>query len=56
MIMNIHDEGDYRCLKDHAEDAIKIIKDAARRAGEYYKLNVAIDVDVKVGSNWAEVH
>jgi len=55
-ILAMHDEYDYRCHKDHEEDAKMTITDSALRAGEYFKLNVPILVDVKSGANWSEVH
>lgn len=55
-IIAYHDEFDYRCHPDSQEESIRIIKESAVEAGEYYNLNVPITVDVKVGASWAEVH
>jgi len=55
-MMNFHDEYDYRCHQDHVDDSSFIIKDAATRSGEYFKLAMPVEVDVKVGKNWAQVH
>lgn len=55
-IIAYHDEFEYDCHKDHVDLASKIIKSAAKDAGESYNLYTPITVDVKVGRNWAEVH
>ena len=55
-IIEYHDELDYRCHQDHVDDSSFIIKDAATRSGEYFKLAMPVEVDVKYGSCWADVH
>jgi DNA polymerase I-like protein with 3'-5' exonuclease and polymerase domains len=55
-IMAVHDEFSYRCLPAHVDRASQIIRECALLAGEYFKVNVPITADVKVGMNWAEVH
>ena len=52
----IHDELQYECAPEHAEDLCASLVYSAAEAGEYYNLRVPIAAESKQGRNWAEVH
>ena len=52
----IHDELQFECSKEHAEDLSTSLVYSAAAAGEYYNLRLPIAAEAKIGTNWAEVH
>ena len=52
----VHDELQYSCHKDIADDVGKIITKAATEAGEKLGLKIRIDANYSIGSNWSETH
>lgn len=52
----IHDELQFECAKEHAEDLSTSLVYSAAAAGEYYNLRLPIAAEAKIGKNWAEVH
>ena len=52
----IHDELQFECYPDHAQDLSASLVLSSAEAGEYYKLRVPITAEAKIGANWAEVH
>ena len=52
----IHDELQYECHPDHANDLKFKLELSAVEAGEYYNLRIPIAAEGKIGANWAEVH
>ena len=52
----IHDELQFECAKEHAEDLSTSLVYSAAAAGEYYNLRIPIAAEAKIGTNWAEVH
>ena len=52
----IHDELQFECSKEHAEDLSTSLVRSAAAAGEYYNLRLPIAAEAKIGNNWAEVH
>ena len=52
----IHDELQFECVKEHAEDLSTSLVYSAAAAGEYYNLRLPIAAEAKIGNNWAEVH
>ena len=52
----IHDELQFECAKEHAEDLSASLVYSAAAAGEYYNLRIPIAAEAKIGNNWAEVH
>jgi DNA polymerase I-like protein with 3'-5' exonuclease and polymerase domains len=52
----IHDELQYECHPDHANDLKLRLEIAALEAGEYYNLRIPIAAEGKIGNNWADVH
>lgn len=53
---DIHDEWQCDVLKEHVEAFIAICEVAFREAGEFFRYNLPIDCDAKVGFTWAETH
>ncbi len=52
----IHDELQYECAPEHAQDLCSSLVYSAAEAGEYYKLRIPIEAESKQGRNWSEVH
>ena len=52
----IHDELQFECAKEHAEDLSTSLVFSAAAAGEYYNLRLPIAAEAKIGTTWAEVH
>ena len=52
----VHDELQYSCHKDIAEEVGKIVTAAATEAGEKLDLKIRIDANYSIGSNWSETH
>ncbi len=52
----IHDELQFTCPQEIADEAGKLIIAAATEAGERLKINMRIDAEYKVGSNWSNTH
>ena len=52
----VHDELQYECHPEHAENLRTSLEYAATVAGEYYNLRIRIEAEGKIGSNWAETH
>jgi DNA polymerase I-like protein with 3'-5' exonuclease and polymerase domains len=53
---NIHDEIQTEVREDQAEFFGEMAVASIREAGEFYKLNCALDGEFKVGDTWAETH
>ena len=52
----IHDELQFECHPDHANDLSASLVYSAAAAGEYYKLRIPIEAEAKQGKDWSEVH
>ena len=52
----VHDELQFECAPEHADDLSTSLVYSAQRAGEIYNMRVRIDAEAKKGKNWAEVH
>jgi DNA polymerase I-like protein with 3'-5' exonuclease and polymerase domains len=52
----IHDELQYECTPEHADDLKFRLELAAVEAGEYYQLRIPIAAEGKIGNTWADVH
>jgi DNA polymerase I-like protein with 3'-5' exonuclease and polymerase domains len=52
----IHDELQYECHPEHADDLKLRLEIAAVEAGEYYNLRIPLAAEGKVGDTWADVH
>lgn len=53
---NIHDEVQFSCSRDNAEELGKAFVSAIRKAGTDLKLRCPLDGEYNVGNNWAETH
>ena len=52
----VHDELQFECSPEHAQDLCSSLVYSAKEAGEYYKLRVEIDAEATTGNNWSETH
>ncbi|MGH2575575.1 MAG: DNA polymerase I [Ignavibacteria bacterium] len=52
MILQVHDELVFECLKEEVEDVERIVSNKMKHA---IKLNVPIEVDIGAGENWFDV-
>ena len=55
-VIHQHDEVQFEVHPDDIDALTAICHDAWKRSGEYFKLNVPIEGEVKVGDNWSECH
>jgi DNA polymerase I-like protein with 3'-5' exonuclease and polymerase domains len=56
LVANVHDEFQFECSKNIAEEAGKAAKMSIVEAGEYFKLRCPLDGEYKIGSNWRQTH
>jgi DNA polymerase I-like protein with 3'-5' exonuclease and polymerase domains len=56
LVANVHDEFQFECPPDIAEEAGKAARLSIIEAGEYFKLRCPLDGEYKIGRNWAETH
>lgn len=56
LVAHVHDEWQTECKEEHAEKVAEVAVQSIQRAGEYYKLRVAITGESKIGTNWSETH
>ena len=56
LVANVHDEFQFECPKEIAEDAGKAARMSIIEAGEFYKLRCPLDGEYKIGRNWRETH
>ena len=52
----VHDELQFECAPEHAQDLCSSLVLSAKEAGEYYNLRVEIDAEATTGKNWSETH
>ena len=52
----IHDEIQFECTPEHAEDLGTSLVLSAAEAGEYYRIRCPISAEAKQGNNWRETH
>ena len=52
----MHDEQNFECEPDRAEELAKILEEAATTAGEMLKFKCRMDGNSKIGNNWMEIH
>ena len=52
----IHDELQFECHPEHAEQLSASLVRSAEEAGKYYKLRLPIAAEAKQGRDWSEVH
>jgi DNA polymerase-1 len=56
LTVNVHDEFQFECSPDIAEEAGKACVQSIREAGIAYNLRCPLDGEYKVGRNWRETH
>jgi DNA polymerase I-like protein with 3'-5' exonuclease and polymerase domains len=56
LVANVHDEIQFECSPDVAEEAGKACVQSIREAGLAYNLRCPLDGEYKVGRNWRETH
>tara|TARA_B100000700_G_scaffold241812_1_gene269237 strand:- start:1553 stop:2815 length:1263 start_codon:yes stop_codon:yes gene_type:complete len=52
----VHDELQFECKEEEAEDLKFLLELTAVQAGEYYNMRCPVAAESKSGANWAEVH
>jgi DNA polymerase I-like protein with 3'-5' exonuclease and polymerase domains len=52
----VHDETQWEVREDQAEEAARLIEQAATKAGEALGFRCPVDAEGKVGKNWRECH
>lgn len=55
-VLHMHDEFQRETHKEDAEEVAELAQLAFKRAGEYFKMNVPIVGEAKIGKNWGETH
>jgi DNA polymerase I-like protein with 3'-5' exonuclease and polymerase domains len=51
-----HDEEQWECEPDIAEQSGQMFVDSIRESGEHFRLNIRLDGEYKVGGSWALTH
>jgi DNA polymerase-1 len=52
----VHDEMQYDCAEDCAEEVGKILRSHIIEAGVHFRLHCPLDGEYKIGNNWLETH
>jgi len=52
----VHDETQWEVREDQAEEAARLIEQAATKAGEALGFRCPVDAEGKIGNNWRECH
>lgn len=55
-VLDYHDEETWECLPEQAEQLKHLMVQSVIEAGLFYKLNLPLDADARVGQSWAEIH
>jgi DNA polymerase I-like protein with 3'-5' exonuclease and polymerase domains len=53
---NIHDEVQFSCDKEHADDLGQAFCDGIKEAGKILEFRCPLDGEYSIGKNWAETH
>lgn len=56
LIAFVHDETQWEVDVAHAQQAVEIIENAAKKAGEVLEFRCPVDAEGKIGNNWRECH
>lgn len=56
LVANVHDEFQFECPPEIAEEAGKAARMSIIEAGEYFKLRCPLDGEYKIGKSWKETH
>lgn len=52
----VHDEMQYSCPANIAEEAGEIVIKSAVEAGERLEINMIVEAEYNIGANWSETH
>ena len=52
----VHDECQYECDPDFADEFGKMAVDCIRKAGDFFEIKLPLTGEYKIGNNWAETH
>lgn len=55
-IIDMHDEAQWDVIPNHVEQFQELAALSVVKAGEYFRLNIPLAAESKVGNNWAETH
>lgn len=55
-VIDMHDEAQAEVIPEHAELYGELAVKSIKKAGEFFKLNVPLDGEYKIGKNWSETH
>ena len=56
MHANVHDEVQFSCKPEHADELGQLFVDSIKNAGKVLKVRCPLDGEYKVGANWKETH
>ena len=56
LVANVHDELQFECKPNIAEEAGKACVQSIREAGLAYNLRCPLDGEYKIGLNWRQTH
>ena len=58
MLLQIHDELIFECLKEDEKNIKKLVKDAmiSVSSSEHHMFSIPLEVNVSSGKNWGEAH
>jgi DNA polymerase I-like protein with 3'-5' exonuclease and polymerase domains len=56
VVANIHDEHQYECDEEIAEEMGELSVECIKRAGEYFRIRIPLDGEANIGNNWKETH
>jgi len=54
--IDMHDEGQYICHKNHTKKLMELMEDCIVQAGIQLNLNVSLAAEAQYGRNWSETH
>ena len=55
-VLDYHDEETWECLPEQAELLKETMVQSVRESGLFYKFNLPLDADARIGSSWASIH
>jgi DNA polymerase I-like protein with 3'-5' exonuclease and polymerase domains len=56
LVANVHDEFQFECPAQTAEEAGKAARQSIIDAGTYFNLRCPLDGEYKIGKTWKETH